>query len=196
MSYTDSYSKKRYSLMSKPLQIMAILFALTGLIRAQERAAAATLPAEATLLTAAPLFNISWNLTANYVQYDARIKDGKLDPKEPVKAYWIMNQTDGHHESLTLIERLKGYGFSIRPGSSPDTFDMVVVSAKKKTLHIARNGDQFEVTMNIGDCESARLKDARVQAHWWHFVAMGDYVDLNGRDVKTGEECHERVMHE
>ena len=167
---------------------------MTGFVRAQERALAATVPVETGLLTAAPLFNISWNLTANYVQYDAKLKNGKLDPKEPVKAYWIMK--DGHQEGLTTIERLKGYGFNVHPGSSPDSLDMVVVSVKKKTLHIARNGDQFEVTLNIGNCESARLREAKVQAHWWHFVPVGDYVDLAGTDVKTGEECHERVAHQ
>lgn len=164
---------------------------LAGSVRAQEKAQGAIQG-----LTTVPLFSISWNLTSNYVQYDARLKDGKVDPKEPVTAYWIMNRTDGHHEALTLIERLKGYGFTIHPGSAPDTFDMVVVSVKKKTLHIAHNGDQFEVTLSIGNCETARLTQARVQAHWWHFVAVGDYVDLTGTDVKTGAECRERVGHE
>jgi hypothetical protein len=157
---------------------------------------AATPPVETELLTSAPLFNISWNLTSNYVQYEAKLKAGKFDPKEPVKAYWIMKQTDGHHEPLTLIERVKGYGFSIRPGGAPDTFDMVVVSVKKKTLHVTRNGGQFDVTLNIGNCDVARLTEAKVTAHWWHFLPQGDYVDLTGTDVKTGEECHERVVHE
>ncbi len=148
-------------------------------------------------LMMAPLFSISWNLTANYVQYDARLKNGKFDPKEPVTAYWIMKQTDGHREPLTLIERLKGYGFSIRPGTEPDTYDMVIVSVKKKTLHIrhAENG-QLDVTLNIGNCDIAHLNEVHVQAHKWHFVAVGDYADLIGRDEKSGSECRERVKQE
>ena len=177
--------------MSKSLRALAILVSLAGSMFAQERAQAA-IPG----LTTVPLFSISWNLTANYVQYDARLKDGKFDPKEPVTAYWIMNQTDGHHEGLTLIERLKGYGFTIRPGSVPDTYDMVVVSVKKKMLHITRTSDQFQVTLNIGNCDAARLTEARVQAHWWHFLAVAEYVDLTGIDVNSGAECHERVMRE
>jgi Domain of unknown function (DUF4833) len=177
--------------MSKTLQALFGIACLAGAMHAQERAQAA-IPG----LTMAPLFAISWNLTANYVQYDAKLQNGKLDPKEPVKAYWIMKQTDGHHEELTILERLKGYGFSVRPGSEPNTLDLVVVSVKKKTLHIARNGDQFEVTLNIGNCESARLTRAHVQAHKWGLLPVGEYVDLTGVDVKTGEECQERVMHE
>src|ERR1019366_266845 len=110
-----------------------VLVGAAASLCAQERAQAAV-PG----LTTIPLFAISWNLTSNFVQYDAVVKDGRVDPREPVKAYRIMKQTDGHREDLTLIERLKGYGFSVRPGSEPDTFDMVVVSVKKKTLHIAR----------------------------------------------------------
>jgi hypothetical protein len=177
--------------MSKTLQAWLVMVCLAGTAHAQERAQAAV-PG----LTTLPLFAISWNLTSNYVQYDAKLKDGKFDPKEPVKAYWIMKQTDSHREDLTLVERLKGYGFSIRPGSQPDTFDMVVVSVKKKTLHISRNGDHFEVTLNIGNCETARLTQAHVQAHKWGPLPVGEFVDLTGTDLKTGDECHERVMHE
>jgi hypothetical protein len=177
--------------MSKTLQALVVFVCVAGSLCAQERAEAAV-PGLATI----PLFAISWNLTSNYVQYDAVLKDGKVDPKEPVKAYWIMKQTDGHREDLTLIERLKGYGFSIRPGRAPDTFDMVVVSVKKKTLHVARNGEHFEVTLSIGGCASARLMQAHVQAHRWGPLPVGEFVDLTGTDVKTGEECHERVMRE
>jgi hypothetical protein len=177
--------------MCRSTQALVVFLSLVGASRAQERAEAAI-----TGITSAPLFTISWNLTNNYVEYDAKLKDGKFDPKEPVTAYWIMNQTDGHRESLTLIERLKGYGFTIHPGRAPDAFDMVVVSVKKKTLHISREGGQFNVTLHIGDCEMARLTQAHVQAHWWHLFPIGEYVDLTGTDVNTGAECRERVMHE
>ena len=71
---------------------------MVGVSRGQEIAQAAV-PG----ITSIPLFAISWNLTNNYVQYDAKLRNGKLDPKEPVSAYWIMKQTDGHRENLTLI---------------------------------------------------------------------------------------------
>ncbi len=181
--------------MSRRIRALGVFLCLAGMGRGQQRAEAAIIGP-----SSAPLFNIHWNLTSNYVQYDAKLKNGKVDPKEPVTAYWIMKQTDGHREALTMIERIKGYGFSIRPGSAPDTFDMVVVSVKKKTLHITPTGDGFpnlfDVTLSIGNCESARLTDARVQAHWWHLFPVGEFVDLTGTDTKTGAECHERVMHE
>jgi hypothetical protein len=170
------------------LLALAACLCLAGIARGQGRAQAA-IPG----LTSAPLFSIAWNLTGNYVQYDAQLRDGTFDPKEPVVAYWIMKQTDSHHEPLTLFERRKGYGFSIHPGSAPDTYDMVIVSVKKKTLHVTRIGGQFDVTLSIANCEMAHLNQARVQAHRWHFITFADYVDLVGTDAKTGAVCRERV---
>jgi hypothetical protein len=174
--------------MSNSLLALAVCLSVAGIVRGQGPVRAAS-----TELTSAPLFSITWNLTGNYVQYDAMLRDGEFDPKEPVVAYWIMKQTDSHHEPLRLMERRKGYGFSIHPGSAPDTCDMVIVSVKKKTLHIARIGGQLDVTLSIANCEMAHLNQARVQAHRWHFITIADYVDLLGTDAKTGAECRERV---
>ena len=174
--------------MSNWLLALAVCLSVAGIMRGQ-----GSVQAAGTGLTSAPLFSIMWNLTGNYVQYDAKLRDGELDPKEPVVAYWIMKQTDSHHEPLRLMERLKGYGFSIHRGSAPATYDMVIVSVKKKTLHVARIGGQFDVTLSIANCEIAHLNQARVQAHRWHFITIADYVDLLGTDAKTGSVCRERV---
>jgi hypothetical protein len=173
----------------RPALLAFAAFCLAFLAHGQE-AAQAAMPGAASF---ALLFTISWNLTPNVVHYDAKLKDGKFDPKEPVVAYWVMHQTDGHREPLTFIERLKGYGFSIRPSGSPNTYNMVIVSVKKKTLRITQQDDGFQITLSIGDCETASLTRAHVQAHKWHFITIGDYVDLTGTDLKTGAECQERV---
>jgi hypothetical protein len=146
-----------------------------------------------SLYSTEPLFTISWNITPNVVHYDANLKNGLFDAKEPVKVYWVMHQTDGHHEGLTLIERLKGYGFSIKPGKDPDTYDMVIVSVKQKTLHLARVDGKLRVTLPIANCEIAYLDHVRVQAHKWHMLNIADYAELVGNDVNTGEECREQV---
>jgi hypothetical protein len=169
--------------------ISALLFLLSGVTYAQEVAQAA-IPNVATTV---PLFTISWNLTPNVVHYDANLKSGKFDPKEPVSAYWVMHTKGDQREPLTLIERLKGYGFSIRPGSEPNSYDMVIVSVKKKTLHIVKKADGFQITLSIATCKTAQLEKAHVQAHRWHFITVGDYVELTGTDLETGAKCEERV---
>ena len=169
--------------------VIAIAAATALSVRAQPAAQAAV-----TGPLFVPLFTISWNITENVVHYDAKLTAGTFDPKEPIIAYWVMNQTDGHREPLTFIERLKGYGFRVQRGAEPDSWDMVIVSVKKKTLHIKRAGEQFEVTLSIANCPVARLDSARVHAHKWHMITIADYVDMTGTDVRTGEQCRERVM--
>jgi Domain of unknown function (DUF4833) len=78
-----------------------------------------------------PLFTIERNINGNVVHYDAQLKDGKLDPQQPVVAYWVMGE-DGRHQELNLLEKLKAYGFSIFPDKQPEVFHMTLVSDKKK----------------------------------------------------------------
>ncbi len=104
-----------------------------------------------------------------------------------------MHTKGDQREPLTLIERLKGYGFSIKPGIEPNSYDMVIVSVKSKTLHVVQKPEGFQITLSIGNCKTARLESARVQAHKWHFITVGDYVDLTGTDMATGAKCEERV---
>jgi hypothetical protein len=52
-------------------------------------------PATAQIKTS-PLFIVERSKNANVVHYDARLTaDGKLDPKEPVTAYWVLLAEDG-----------------------------------------------------------------------------------------------------
>ena len=52
-----------------------------------------------------PLFIIERNKNANVVHYDARLTaDGKLDPKEPVIAYWVM-RCRGRSPGETQLDR-------------------------------------------------------------------------------------------
>src|ERR1039457_4263601 len=49
-----------------------------------------------------PLFIIERNKNANVVHYDAQLTaDGKLDPKRPVIAYWVMLAQGGRRQNLT-----------------------------------------------------------------------------------------------
>src|ERR1700704_665677 len=71
-----------------------------------------------------PLFVIERSVNSNVVHYDARIgADGKLDPMQPVVAYWIMGAEDGRRQELNLLERTRAYGFSIQPQGA-DSYKM------------------------------------------------------------------------
>jgi len=138
-----------------------------------------------------PLFTIERSTNANVVHYEARLKDGKIDPHEPVVAYWIMAAEDGRRQELNLIERLKAFGFSIHPDGVPETYRMVIVSDKKKEIRVLRVGNSVRAEMHIGAC-TATLQKIFISAHK-SFLSSPEYAEMQGTDISTGAPCSERV---
>src|ERR1039457_5763512 len=61
-----------------------------------------------------PLFIIERNKNANVVHYDAQLTtDGKLDPKGPVIAYWVLLAKGGRRQNLNWIEKKTAYRINI-----------------------------------------------------------------------------------
>ncbi len=88
-----------------------------------------------------PLFVIERSTNANVIHYDAKLgKDGVLDAKEPVVAYWIMLAGDGGREELTMLERSRAYGFTISRDKSGGSWWMTLVSQKRREIHIYQEG--------------------------------------------------------
>jgi len=131
-----------------------------------------------------PLFVIERSLNNNVVHYDAKLKDGKLDPLQPVVAYWVMGED--------LLERLKAYGFSIRPDKQAEAFRMTLVSDKKKEIRIFRSGAAVRAQAMIGACEAYLEKIFIASKKSW-MVSLPEYAEMIGHDMLTGAECRERV---
>jgi Domain of unknown function (DUF4833) len=151
-------------------------------------AMAAAASAEEALV---PLFVIERSVNGNVVHYDAKLKDGKLDPQQPVVAYWVMGE-DGHRQELNLLEKLKAYGFSIRPDKQPEAFRMTLVSDKKKEIRVVRMGTAVRAEARIGGCEAYLQKIFIASKKSW-MVNLPDYAEMIGSDMSTGAECRERV---
>lgn len=141
--------------------------------------------------TSVPLFVIERSTNANAVHYEARLRDGKLDPNQPVIAYWVMAQ-DGRRQELNFVERMKAYGFSVKPDSKPDTYLMTLVSDKKKEIRVVRAGDSVHAQARIGNCD-AYLEKIYIAQKKSLLSILPDYAEMIGKDVTTGAECHERV---
>jgi hypothetical protein len=139
-----------------------------------------------------PLFTIERNINANVVHYEARLKDGKLDPHQPVVAYWIMAAEDGRRQELNLLEKVKAYGFNIHPDGVPESYRMVIVSDKKKEIHVLRVGNSVRAEMNIGACNAA-LQKIFISSHKSFLIGQPDYAEMRGTDLSTGVPCLERV---
>jgi len=140
-----------------------------------------------------PLFVIERNINADVVHYDARLLDGKLDPQQPVVAYWVLATEGGRHQELSLIERLKAYGFKLRPGTQPESYVLTIVSDRKKEIRIVRMGSTVRAAAHIGACEAYLEK---VYVRLIKKFAVIDYpesAEMIGTDINTGAKCSERV---
>ena len=138
-----------------------------------------------------PLFVIERSVNGNTVHYDAKLKDGKLDPQQPVVAYWILSE-NGKRQELNVLERLKAYGFTIKPDKDPEAFRMTLVADKKKEIRVFRMGAAVRAEAMIGACE-AYLQKIFVVSKKSFMINLPEYVDMVGNDMSTGAECHERV---
>jgi hypothetical protein len=138
-----------------------------------------------------PLFVIERSVNGNTVHYDARLKDGKLDPQQPVVAYWILSE-NGKRQELNVLERLKAYGFTIKPDKEPDSYRMTLVADKKKEIRVVRMGAAVRAEAMIGACE-AYLQKIYIVSKKSFMINMPEYADMFGNDMSTGAECHERV---
>ena len=141
-----------------------------------------------------PLFTIERSLNANVVHYDAKLAaDGKLDIRQPVIAYWIMAAEDGRRQDLSLLERLKAYGFSATPAASGQSCRIVLVAQKKREIQIVLDHDAARAEMTIGG-RLAYLHRMFVSTHKSLGLPVPAYVELFGSDVMTGGDCYEKVL--
>jgi hypothetical protein len=141
-----------------------------------------------------PLFTIERSKNANVVHYDARLgADGKLDPKEPVVAYWIMLAEDGHREDLNWVEKKKAYGFDIKPDSAGDGYRMTVVSAPDRQITVRIEGKAARAELAI-DGHPAILEKMYINSTDGVLGPKVHYIELHGKDVKTGEKRFEKIV--
>ena len=145
-----------------------------------------------SLETYVPLFVIEHSSSPNAVHYEAKLRDGKIDPQQPVVAYWVMATANGRHQELNLLERLKAYGFDIRPDRDPEAYRLTIVSDKKKEIHVFRMGDTVRAAVKIGSCDAYLEKIFIASKKSW-LVSLPDYAEMFGTDMSSGAPCHERV---
>ena len=139
------------------------------------------------------LFVIERSKNANVVQYDARLTaDGVLDPKEPVKVYWILLAEDGRHEELSPLGR-KAYGFDIKRDSSGKSWVMALAASRKREITVRQTGTVVRAEMVI-DGKPSILEKVYIDSTEGRFRPTVNYVELFGKDLETGEKRHEKLL--
>ena len=141
-----------------------------------------------------PLFIIERSKNANVVHYDAQLTaDGKLEANEPVIAYWVLLAEDGRREELNWIEKKKAYGFHITPDPSAKGFQMTLVSVPEGTIIVRKEGDTARAERDI-DGHPAILEKIYINAADGLFGPKVNYIELYGKDIKTGEKRYQKIV--
>ncbi len=139
-----------------------------------------------------PLFIIERSKNANTVHYDARLADGQLDPKEPVIAYYIMLAEDGRRQELNPIEKAMAYGFAIKPDSSGRGYRMTLVAAPQQSILVKQEGSAVRAEVVIAG-QPAVLEKMYISASDGSPWPQVLYIELYGKDLRTGEQRIERI---
>jgi len=140
------------------------------------------------------LFIIERSKNANVVHYDARLNaDGKLEPAEPVVAYWIMLAGDGHRENLKWIEKNWAYGFDIKPDASGIGYRMTVAAAPNRPITVKTAGEVARAELVI-DGRPAVLEKMYIDSSDGLTGPKVHYIELRGKDLQTGENRYEKIV--
>jgi len=141
-----------------------------------------------------PLFIIARNKNANVVHYDAQLTaDGKLNPKGPVIAYWVMLAKDGRRQNLNWIEKKTAYGINIKPDPSVNGYQMTIVAATQRSITVKKVGSAFRAEIVI-DGRPAILEKMYINASEKLTGPTVHYLELYGKDVQTAEKRFEKVI--
>jgi len=181
------------------LAMLAAAFSFVGCATPAAKKAGAPAPAEAAAPTTAQkktplLFLIERSKNANVVHYDARLTtDGKLDPQEPVIAYWVLLAEDGSREELSWIEKKKAYGFNLKPDPSVNGYKMTLVAAPQLQITVKKAGDAIRAEGVIGG-QPAVLEKIYINASDGLTGPKVHYIMLYGKDLKTGGKLSQKIV--
>lgn len=140
-----------------------------------------------------PLFTIERSLNANVVHYDAKMsKDGRLDFREPVIAYWVMAAEDGRRQALNFLERTRAYGFTTLAEHLGESYKMFLVSDRGREIRIVDQNGAVHAEAIIAGAQ-AYLQRIFITARRSLLFDTVDSAELFGIDVTTGQPRYEKV---
>jgi hypothetical protein len=141
-----------------------------------------------------PLFVIERSKNINVLHYDANLSPGgKLDPLEPVAAYWIMRAEKGQREDLTWLEKKKAYGFDIEPERDRSGFRMILKPVPDRPIRITQEGEEVRAEVRIAG-KTARLERIYIRSDETRTLPKVLHIELFGKDAATGDPLYEKII--
>jgi hypothetical protein len=169
--------------------------------RAPRRFFLAALAALALVPTLAPrdaradglvtLFQIERSKNANEIHYAAQVgKDGALDAKDPVAAFWVMKAEDGRREGLTFMERKMAYGVDATARGAE--FDLKLAAAPERAIKLMNVAGRWRAQTLLNG-KSAYLSRIFIKTKEGGVMPTVVSIDLYGEDATNGKTIQEHV---
>jgi hypothetical protein len=140
-----------------------------------------------------PLFTVERNVNANVVVYEAvQGPDGRLDPKKPVRVYWLMKAEDGRALGLNFFQRIRAYGVEVTGSPEPGAYSLKLRAFPDRSVILRKRGSCAEVVTGI-EGKSAVLSRVFVSASKKGLFPSVDFVYMFGTDPESGFQVTERI---
>jgi hypothetical protein len=137
------------------------------------------------------LFQIERSKNTNEIHYAAQVgKDGTLDAKEPVAAFWVMKAEDGRREGLTFMERKMAYGVDATARGSE--FDIKLAAAPERAIKLMNVGGRWRAQTQLNG-KSAYLSRIFITTKEGGVMPTVVSIDLYGEDAASGKTIQEHV---
>lgn len=140
------------------------------------------------------LFYIHRSPNPNTVIYEVNLTDKNvIDPKNPVKVYWIRYGEKGQYRELNYIERTFAYGVKAEPIDSK-LYNVEFNADKDKSFHVSVDERGQALATMVISGKRAKLTKIFVQVAeegWWPKIA---YVEFFGVDIETNKPAYEKML--
>lgn len=143
-----------------------------------------------------PLFFMEHSINKNKIYYELQLtKDGAIDSRKPIHAYWIMWEKDSTgklREDMSGIEKKMAYGFKVGTDSSKKVITINLVAFPGRTVTVVQKGNKPRTEVIING-QNAALEKIFIKTLKDKIFPKVDYIELFGRNISTGNDCKEKI---
>ena len=140
------------------------------------------------------LFVIERNTNRNIVVYDANLTaHGAIDSRRPVVAYWMLKEHRMQREELSMFEWNSAYGFDLEQLSAGRHYRMLIKSFRDRSIEILCDRS-ITRAMALINGRMAYLSRIFIETDKTSLIPRVNYVELFGRDVRSGKTVREKIM--
>jgi hypothetical protein len=139
------------------------------------------------------LFFIQRSTNINVAVYDANLKGGRLNPKDPVRTYWYKFNEKPPIEELTMVQRTLAYGlYTSAIQGILNAYEGHFLAYRKRKFIVKQDASGNPIALFLINGKMQILKRVYVKVDETKFLTTVDFIELFGKDPVTGKDVYEK----